>query len=66
MFWRDMLDPEEQIIYMSVYWRRIQGMDDEMKKSPDTASFAEMKTAIRVLDNLSNVPSMHLHSAMAS
>lgn len=50
MFWRDMLDPEEQIIYMSVYWRRIQGMNDEMKKSPDAASFAEMKTAIGVLD----------------
>lgn len=48
--WRNMLDPEEQIIYMSVYWRSIQGMNEQMQKSPDAASFAELKMATGVLD----------------
>lgn len=51
MFWRDMLDPEEQLIYMSVYWRYVQAIDEMGKRNLSEVSFSELKIAIGILDN---------------
>ena len=50
IFWRDMLDPEEQLIYMSVYWRYVQEIDEAAKRNLSEVSFTELKIAIGILD----------------
>lgn len=51
MFWRDMLDPEEQLIYMSVYWRYVQEINETGKRNLSEVSFEELKIAIGILDH---------------
>lgn len=47
---QQLLDPHEQEIYIAVYYRLAQCVNEKIKNNPDSVSFAEMKSAMGTLD----------------
>lgn len=48
-YWK-LTDPYEQMIYLTLYWRLAQCIDEKAKSNIDAVSFSEIKIAIHVLD----------------
>ena len=54
MSYVDMTNPHEQELYMNVYWRLAQSINETCKANLAAVSFAELKLSIRILDNFIN------------